>query len=150
MVLGKDTGTNALFLNDITSSKVDLITDGVVLGTKNFAGKVYVQAASLEIDRPSGKYFKMLNDGTSSHPATFKLWGNGSERQSVIEWAFDNGPGWVFYAQYNSNGTRQMNVNGTVNCTTLNQSSDRELKDNIKPIENARAGLAKWADTHIP
>lgn len=141
--LGKDTGTNALFLNDVTSSKVDLITDGVVLGTKNFAGKAYVQAASLEIDRPSGKYFKMLNDGNSSHPATFKLWGNGSDRASVIEWGFDNGPGWVFYAQYNSNGTRQMTVNGTVNCTTVNQSSDRELKDNIKPIENARAGLAK-------
>ena len=141
--LGKDTGTNALFLNDVTSSKVELITDGVVLGTKNFAGKAYVQAASLEIDRPSGKYFKMQNDGTSSHPATFKLWGNGSERASVIECGFDNGPGWVFYAQYNSNGTRQMNVNGTVNCTTVNQSSDRELKDNIKPIENARAGLAK-------
>lgn len=141
--LGKDTGTNALFLNDITSSKVELITDGVVLGTKNFAGKAYVQAASLEIDRPSGKYFKMLNDGNSSHPATFKLWGNGSDRQSVIEWGFDNGPGWVFYAQYNSNGSRQMNVNGTVNCTTVNQSSDRELKDNIKPIENAREGLSK-------
>lgn len=141
--LGKDTGTNALFLNDVTSSKVDLITDGVVLGTKNFAGKAYVQAASLEIDRPSGKYFKMRNDGNSSHPVTFKLWGNGSDRASVIECGFDNGPGWVFYAQYNGNGTRQMNVNGTVNCTTLNQSSDRELKDNIKPIENARAGLAK-------
>ena len=141
--LGKDTGTNALFLNDVTSSKVELITDGVVLGTKNFAGKAYVQAASLEIDRPSGKYFKMRNDGNSSHPATFKLWGNGSDRASVIEYGFDNGPGWVFYAQYNSNGTRQMNVNGTVNCTTVNQSSDRELKDNIKPIENARAGLAK-------
>lgn len=141
--LGKDTGDSALFLNDITSSKVELITDGVVLGTKNFAGKAYVQATSLEISRPSGKYFKMLNDGNSSHPATFKLWGNGSDRPSVIEWGFDNGPGWVFYAQYNSNGTRQMNVNGTVNCTTVNQSSDRELKDNIKPIENARAGLAK-------
>lgn len=141
--LGKDTGKNAIFLNDITSSKVELITDGVVLGTKDFAGKVHVQASSLEIASPSGKYFKMLNDGNSSHPATFKLWGNDSDRQSVIEWAFDNGPGWVFYVQYNSNGTRQMNVNGTVNCTTLNQSSDRELKDNIKPIENARAGLAK-------
>lgn len=141
--LGKDTGDSALFLNDITSSKVELIADGVVLGTKNFAGKAYVQATSLEISRPSGKYFKMLNDGNSSHPATFKLWGNGSDRPSVIEWGFDNGPGWVFYAQYNSNGTRQMNVNGTVNCTTVNQSSDRELKDNIKPIENARAGLAK-------
>lgn len=141
--LGKDTGTNALFLNDITSCKVELITDGVVLGTKNFAGKAYVQAASLEIDRPSGKYFKMLNDGNSSHPATFKLWGNGSDRPSVIEFGLDDGPGWLFYAQYNSNGTRQMNVNGTVNCTTVNQSSDRELKDNIKPIENARAGLAK-------
>lgn len=141
--LGKDTGTNALFLNDITSSKVDLITDGVVLGTKNFAGKAYVQAASLEIDRPSGKYFKMLNDGNSSHPATFKLWGNGSDRPAVIEFGLDDGPGWLFYAQYNSNGTRQMNVNGTVNCMTVNQSSDRELEDNIKPIENARAGLAK-------
>ena len=141
--LGKDTGDSALFLNDITSSKVELITDGVVLGTKNFAGKAYVQAASLEIDRPSGKYFKMLNDGNSSHPATFKLWGNGSDRPSVIEFGLDDGPGWLFYAQYNSNGTRQMNVNGTVNCTTVNQSSDRELKDNIKPIENARAGLAK-------
>lgn len=141
--LGKDTGTSALFLNDITSSKVELITDGVVLGTKNFAGKAYVQAASLEISRPSGKYFKMMNDGNSSHPATFKLWGNGSDRASVIEFGLDNGPGWLFYAQYNGNGTRQMNVNGTVNCTTVNQSSDRELKDNIKPIENARAGLAK-------
>lgn len=141
--LGKDTGTSALFLNDITSSKVELITDGVVLGTKNFAGKAYVQASSLEIDRPSGKYFKMLNDGNSSHPATFKLWGNRSDRASVIEFGLDNGPGWLFYAQYNGNGTRQMNVNGTVNCTTVNQSSDRELKDNIKPIENARAGLAK-------
>lgn len=141
--LGKDTGTNALFLNDVTSSKVDLITDGVVLGTKNFAGKAYVQAASLEVDRPSGKYFKMLNDGNSSHPATFKLWGNGSDRPAVIEFGLDDGPGWLFYAQYNGNGTRQMNVNGTVNCTTVNQSSDRELKDNIKPIENARAGLAK-------
>lgn len=141
--LGKDTGTNALFLNDITSSKVELITDGVVLGTKNFAGGAYVQAASLEIDRPSGMYFKMLNDGNSSHPAKFKLWGNGSDRQSVIEFGLDNGPGWIFYAQYNSDGSRQMNVNGTINCTTVNQSSDRELKDNIKPIENARAGLAK-------
>lgn len=141
--LGKDTGTNALFLNDITSCKVELITDGVVLGTKNFAGKAYVQAASLEIDRPSGKYFKMQNDGNSSHPATFKLWGNGSDRPSVIEFGLADGPGWLFYAQYNSNGTRQMSVNGTVNCTTVNQSSDRELKDNIKPIENARAGLAK-------
>lgn len=141
--LGKDTGTSAIFLNDITSSKVELITDGVVLGTKNFAGKAYVQAASLEINRPSGKYFKMLNDGNSSHPATFKLWGNGSDRASVIEFGLEDGPGWLFYAQYNGNGTRQMNVNGTVNCTTVNQSSDRELKDNIKPIENARAGLAK-------
>lgn len=141
--LGKDTGTNALFLNDVTSSKVELITDGVVLGTNNFAGKAYVQAASLEINRPSGKYFKMMNDGTSSHPATIRLWGNRSDRASVIEWGFDDGPGWVFYAQYNSDGTRQMNVNGTVNCKTVNQSSDRELKDNIKPIENARAGLAK-------
>lgn len=141
--MGKDTGNNVILLNDMTKCKVDLISDGIVLGTNNFGGKVYAQAASFEIDRPSGKYFKMLNDGNSSHPATFKLWGNGSDRASVIEFGLEDGPGWLFYAQYNGNGTRQMNVNGTVNCTTVNQSSDRELKDNIKPIENARAGLAK-------
>ena len=141
--LGKDTGTSALFLNDLTSSKVELITDGVVLGTKNFAGKAYVQAASLEIDRPSGKYFKMLNDGNSSHPATFKLWGNGSDRRSVIECGFDNGPGWVFYAQLNSNNSKYLQVNGPVNATAFNQGSDRDLKTDIKPIENARLGLEK-------
>ncbi|UGO55972.1 putative tail fiber protein [Escherichia phage JLBYU41] len=141
--LGKDTGANALFLNDVTSSKVDLITDGVVLGTKNFAGKAYVQAASLEIDRPSGKYFKMLNDGNSSHPATFKLWGNGSDRLSVIECGFDNGPGWVFYAQLNSNNTKHLQVNGPVNASAFNQGSDVNLKEDIKPLKNARDGLSK-------
>ena len=141
--LGKDTGTSVLFLNDITSSKVELITDGVVLGTKNFAGKAYVQAASLEIDRPSGKYFKMLNDGNSSHPATFKLWGNGSDRASVIEWAFENGPGWIFYGQLNKDNSRHLQVNGPVNATAFNQGSDRDLKTDIKPIENARLGLEK-------
>lgn len=141
--LGKDTGTSALFLNDITSSKVELITDGVVLGTKNFAGKAYVQAASLEIDRPSGKYFKMLNDGNSSNPATFKLWGNGSDRLSVIEWGFDNGPGWVFYAQLNSNNTKHLQVDGPVNASAFNQGSDVNLKEDIKPLKNARDGLSK-------
>ena len=141
--LGKDTGTSALFLNDITSSKVELITDGVVLGTKNFAGKAYVQAASLEIDRTSGKYFKMQNNGSSSHPATLQLWGDGSGRQSVIECGFDNGPGWVFYAQLNSNNSKHLQVNGPVNATAFNQGSDRDLKTDIKPIENARLGLEK-------
>ena len=141
--LGKDTGTSALFLNDITSSKVELITDGVVLGTKNFAGKAYVQAASLEIDRPSGKYFKMINDGNSSNPATFKLWGNRSDRLSVIEWGFENGPGWVFYAQLNSNNTKHLQVNGPVNASAFNQGSDVNLKEDIKPLKNARDGLSK-------
>ena len=141
--LGKDTGTSALFLNNITSSKVELITDGVVLGTKNFAGKAYVQAASLEIAQPRGKYFKMLNNGNSSNPATFKLWGNGSDRLSVIEWGFDNGPGWVFYAQLNSNNTKHLQVNGPVNASAFNKGSDVNLKEDIKPLKNARDGLSK-------
>lgn len=144
--LGKDTGASALFLNDITSSKVELITDGVVLGTKNFAGKAYVQAASLEIESPSGKYFKMLNDGSSSHPATFKLWGNASGgRPSIIEWAFDNGPGWGFYCQLNTDNSKLLQVNGLVNATSFNQSSDRDLKDNIEEIENATESLRKMS-----
>ncbi|QEA10100.1 tail fiber protein [Escherichia phage Henu8] len=143
--LGKDTGTSALFLNDITSSKVELHTDGVVLGTKNFAGKAYIQASSLEIDRPSGKYFKMLNDGNSSNPATFSLWGNGNDRPSVIEWSFDNGPGWGFYCQLNKDNSKYLQVNGHVNATAFNQASDRDLKDNIEEIENATESLRKMS-----
>ncbi|EFW3752238.1 tail fiber domain-containing protein, partial [Shigella sonnei] len=143
--LGKDTGTSAIFLNDITKCKVELIDSGVVLGTKDFAGKAYVQAASLEIDRPSGKYFKMQNNGDSSHPAGFRLWGNGSDRPSVIEWGFDNGPGWIFYGQLNKDNSKHLQVNGPVNATAFNQVSDRDLKDNIEEIENATESLRKMS-----
>lgn len=142
--LGKDRSGTAGFYNDMAKGKLEVGADGsVVIGTKDFAGKVYAQAASIEVDRPSGKYFKMLNDGNSSHPATFKLWGNGSDRKSVIEWGFDNGPGWVFYAQLSSNNSKYLQVNGPVNATAFNQGSDRDLKTDIKPIENARLGLEK-------
>lgn len=141
--VGKDKNESMLMLNDKTSSKVELKSDGIVLGSKDFAGKVYAQAASLEIDRPSGKYFKMLNDGNSSHPSTFRLWGNNNDRKSVIEWGFDNGPGWIFYVQLNKDDSKLLQVNGPVNATAFNQGSDIELKENIKPIENARSGLSK-------
>ncbi|WP_139521841.1 tail fiber domain-containing protein, partial [Escherichia coli] len=34
-------------------------------------------------------------------------------------------------------------VNGSVNCTTLNQSSDRRLKENIEIIDNATDAIRK-------
>lgn len=144
--LGKDRSGTAGFYNDMAKGKLEVGADGsVVIGTKDFAGKVYAQAASIEVDRPSGKYFKMMNDGNSSHPATFKLWGNGSDRASVIEWGFDNGPGWVFYGQLNKDNSKYLQVKGHVNATAFNQASDRDIKDNIEEIENATESLRKMS-----
>ena len=91
----------------------------------------------------AGKYLKATTSGSSKQSVSIRLWGNDTGRSTVVEFATEVAGGWMAYMQDNSDNTKQFNVNGPVNCTTVNQSSDRELKDNIKPIENARAGLAK-------
>lgn len=141
--LGKDTGKNVGLYSDISKSKFELNADGgAVIGTKDFAGKAYVQGNSLEINHKTGRYLKQQIDGNSKHSFYTKLWGNGSDRSTVIEFVAD-GPGWLFYGQVNSDDSKLIQVNGPVNATAFNQGSDIDLKENIKPIENARSGLSK-------
>ncbi|MES4666980.1 tail fiber domain-containing protein, partial [Escherichia coli] len=47
-----------------------------------------------------------------------------------------------FYAQKTSAG-QLFDVNGAINCTTLNQSSDRDLKDDILVISDATKAIRK-------
>ncbi|EFK1740338.1 tail fiber domain-containing protein [Escherichia coli] len=50
---------------------------------------------------------------------------------------------WIFYAQQNTDDSCQLQVNGAVNCVTVNQSSDRDLKDNIQIIGDATEAIRK-------
>lgn len=49
----------------------------------------------------------------------------------------------LYQCQVNSDETVLLAVNGVVNCTTINQSSDRDLKDNIQVIGDATEAVRK-------
>ncbi|WP_449262004.1 tail fiber domain-containing protein [Escherichia coli] len=75
------------------------------------------------------------------------LWGAASS-PTVLEYKIKDPDtnaslSWVFYAQQNTDDSCQLQVNGAVNCVTVNQSSDRDLKDNIQIIGDATEAIRK-------
>ncbi|HAX2066367.1 TPA: tail fiber domain-containing protein [Escherichia coli] len=87
----------------------------------------------------TGNRFVLQNLGNTELSFAAKVWGS-SDRQNVFE--VGTPAGYLFYAQKTSAG-QLFDVNGAINCTTLNQSSDRDLKDNIKVISNATEAIRK-------
>lgn len=84
---------------------------------------------------------------TTRANAVLSLWGSES-RPSVLEYNWLNpnteeGIGYGYYCQLNTDNSVFFHVNGTVNCVTLNQSSDRDLKDNIQVIGDATEAIRK-------
>lgn len=77
----------------------------------------------------------------------FELWGD-TTRPTVLEYKLrdpetDTSLTYAFYAQQNTDDSIVFNVNGAVNCVTVNQSSDRDLKDNIQVIGDATEAIRK-------
>ncbi|MDM8045706.1 prophage tail fiber N-terminal domain-containing protein [Escherichia coli] len=87
----------------------------------------------------TGNRFALLNSGNSELPVSIRVWGS-STRQNVFE--VGTSAAYLFYAQKTTDG-QKLTVNGSVNCTTLNQSSDRRLKENIEIIDNATDAIRK-------
>lgn len=84
---------------------------------------------------------------TTRFNAALSLWGSDS-RPAVLEYNLSNpnteeGIGYGYYCQLNTDNSVLFHVNGTVNCVTLNQSSDRDLKDNIQVIGDATEAIRK-------
>ena len=83
-----------------------------------------------------------------SNTGRLYYWGNGADRKNVLEFQIsDNSTAasWVFHcgAKTDEAKSRYFAVNGTVECTTVSQSSDRDLKDNIEVIPNALEAIRK-------
>lgn len=79
--------------------------------------------------------------------ARLRLWGSET-RQSVLEYGLSNAENdeyntYGFYCQLNPDGVISFQVNGVVNCTAVNQTSDRDLKDNIQVIGDATEAIRK-------
>ncbi|WP_252382536.1 pyocin knob domain-containing protein, partial [Escherichia coli] len=69
----------------------------------------------------TGNRFVLQNSGNAELPFSVRVWGS-STRQNVFE--VGTSAAYLFYAQKTTDG-QNLTVNGSVNCTTLNQSSDR-------------------------
>ncbi|WP_249819209.1 tail fiber domain-containing protein [Escherichia coli] len=87
----------------------------------------------------TGNRFVLQNSGNAELPFSVRVWGS-STRQNVFE--VGTSAAYLFYAQKTSSG-QLFDVNGAINCTTLNQLSDRELKDNIQIISDATEAIRK-------
>ncbi|EQB7547883.1 tail fiber domain-containing protein, partial [Escherichia coli] len=68
----------------------------------------------------TGNRFVLQNSGNAELPFSVRVWGS-STRQNVFE--VGTSAAYLFYAQKTSAG-QLFDVNGAINCTTLNQSSD--------------------------
>ncbi|HBI4576262.1 TPA: tail fiber domain-containing protein [Salmonella enterica subsp. enterica serovar Infantis] len=76
----------------------------------------------------------LLVDGTAT--PYYYTFGNPDGRRSVSEVGTVE-DGWIFYGQVNGDLSKQLDVNGVVNAHSFNQTSDRDLKENIEVIDNA-------------
>ena len=127
--------------SDSGNNYMKLFTNGeITMGTPNSSSMFNVSANSIVIRRSTGKYLRVGCDGNNTQQAHLRNWGN-TDRPDVLEYSLESG--WVFYAQRNADNSRLFNVNGKVQCVTLTQTSDRDLKENIEVIKDATASLRK-------
>lgn len=94
-----------------------------------------------------GKKLSLSVKDTAARNGIFEFWGS-SARPTVLEFTVKEAGGgtsakYAFYAQQNTDDSIVFNVNGAVTCVTVNQSSDRDLKDNIQVIGDATEAIRK-------
>lgn len=98
-------------------------------------------------DSDFGRRLSIETKNTAATNSEMLFWGSDT-RGSVLEYSYidpDDGSNlsYGFFCQLNTDNTVKFQVNGVVNCTTLNQSSDRDLKDNIQVIGDATEAIRK-------
>ncbi|MCZ0611713.1 pyocin knob domain-containing S74 family peptidase [Escherichia coli] len=129
--------------------RYDLTNDEIVVPNLNVSNSNSKLKRIFSYDSAFSKRLSINTSGTTSKDAEIYLWGGGeSSRPTVLEFKLKE-PGtdttykWLFYSQLNTDESVQLDVNGAVNCTTVNQSSDRDLKDNIQVIGDATEAIRK-------
>lgn len=140
--VGCGSSDGAISLNsDSGNNYMKLFTNGeITIGTPNSSSLLTVGASSIVIRRSNGKYLRFGCEGSNTEQGSLRSWGN-ADRPDVLEYGLESG--WVFYAQRNTDNSKLFNVNGRINCVSLTQSSDRDLKENIEVIQNATDSLRK-------
>ncbi|HHY9708502.1 TPA: tail fiber domain-containing protein [Escherichia coli] len=100
-----------------------------------FFADTYTRKVSLAVANSAVRNGELYLWGAESRPTVFEYKIKDPDTNAALSW--------VFYAQQNTDDSCQFQVNGAVNCVTVNQSSDRDLKDNIQVICDATEAIRK-------
>ncbi|EPB6708455.1 tail fiber domain-containing protein [Escherichia coli] len=100
-----------------------------------FFSNTYTRKVSLAVANSAARNSELCLWGEASRPTVFEFRIQDPDTNAVLSW--------VFYAQQNTDDSCLLQVNGAVNCVTVNQSSDRDLKDNIQVIGDATEAIRK-------
>ncbi|QMC14892.1 tail fiber domain-containing protein [Escherichia coli] len=137
---GDPSSDNIYFSLQKIGNFISLGSDGGINLYSQAASKpVNISSPTVNINASSGPSLSLSNTGTASSNLVTRLWGQSS-RPTVIEYGTPNG--YIFYAQENTDGSRVVNVNGTIVASNVT-GSDRDLKDKIEPITNALEKIGK-------
>lgn len=95
----------------------------------------------------SGSHVTNNGGNMPANAAHMHYWGNGStgNRPNVLEFKVldESQANWVWHCGTLPDKSRYLSVNGAVNCVSVNQSSDRDLKENIEVIPDALEAIRK-------
>lgn len=100
-----------------------------------FFSDTYTRKVTLAVANSAVRNGELYLWGAESRPTVFEYKIKDPDTNASLSW--------VFYAQQNTDDSCQFQVNGAVNCVTVNQSSDRDLKDNIQVIGDATEAIRK-------
>lgn len=139
------TGTETKWVKQLKSGDSPTFSDVAIDGVLN-AKETHVTNAYFHSDDHS-KLLRLKTESSSTNDCAIRLWGSKSS-PSVLEFktlavGTEKTYKLLYQSQVNSDKTVQLSVNGAVTCTTVSQSSDRDLKDNIEVICDATEAIRK-------
>ncbi|UPT52980.1 tail fiber protein [Hafnia phage yong3] len=157
--VGKGSGgnSNVQLRNYISNTSIGVLENGnVELITKDSVGITNVTCSAINFwNASTNRNWLMQQQGSPTLNTYNRFWGNAN-RACVLEWGFASND-WVGYFQRNTNASILFAVNGSISCVSLTQTSDRELKDHVKVIDDALDKIERlngytftWKDSGLP
>lgn len=100
------------------------------------------------VDSSYTRFIRHIPYASTTANAHIVTWGSSSvplnyEVKAVDTSSSESALKTIFMAKYFSDGSASLAVEGTVTCTSVTQSSDRDLKDNIQVIGDATEAIRK-------
>lgn len=136
-------GDRAILFNGINlNEEVSLTTPKLTVNGTIKSSDNYV------VSEISGRFIRHVVHSSTTANAHVVTWGSSAEPLNyevkvVGDDSLETRLKTLFTAKYLSDGSATLAVEGNITCTTVTQSSDRDLKDNIQVIGDATEAIRK-------